>query len=177
MDGWVDLWLRPDERIGMRMKGWLLLALLSADVSAGDHQPGSDPQKYDVDEYLTCAVYYRMLIGALKVNKSDLSSLEDVYMDRMNKAIQAGRKAAIAEWGAADADKEFDQEWKIIYGEMSADIDRNFTRIRILKMKYADRCDQMGESRDKPIKITAAPALHLSFDLASKPFRALASSK
>jgi hypothetical protein len=141
----------------MRIKGWLLLALLSVHVSAGDRQPGSDTQKYTVDQYLTCAVYYRMLIGALKISESDLSSLEDVYMDRMNKAIQAGRKAAIAEWGAADADREFDQEWQVIYGEMSADIDRNFTRIRILKMKYADRCDQMGESSDKPIKITAAP--------------------
>jgi len=137
----------------------LLVAFMAVQVIAQDPSKGTEPPKYSVYEYVTCAVYFRMLIGALKINTNDLSTLEDVYKDQMNRTIQAGRQLARQEWGEEDADKEFDLEWKSVYGDMSDQIDKNFTKIRRLKMRYADRCDQMGKSTEKHIKLTAAPAI------------------
>lgn len=165
---------RRDKEVSRRMKGWLLLALLSVAAIAQDHPMGSESQRYSVYEYVTCGVYFRMLIGALKIKANDLSSLEEVYMDQMNRAIRAGRHAAKDEWGEKDADEEFDLEWKTVYGEMSTEIDRNFTKIRRLKMKYADRCSQMGKNKDNQIKLSAAPAFSA---YSYKPFQGLVSSK
>lgn len=148
----------------MRLKGkksslCLLVVFLSVQALAQDDIKVSDSDKYTVYEYVTCAVYFRMLIGALKRNASDLSSLEDIHMDQMNRAIRLGKQAAIKEWGDEDAEKEFDLEWQSEYGEMITEIDRNFAKIRLLKMKYAELCDQMSNSIDEPIKLTTAPIL------------------
>jgi|TARA_Y100000310_G_scaffold302039_1_gene339018 hypothetical protein len=134
----------------------LIVVLLAGQVLAEDDPEGGVSKQFTVYEYVTCAVYFRMLIGALRSNRSDLSSLEDVYMDQMNRAMARGKQAAIKEWGAEDADKEFDLEWQSEYSEMVAEIDRNFTRIRELKMKYAKFCDQMTGTEEQ-IKITTAP--------------------
>ncbi|HJN52197.1 MAG: hypothetical protein QGI68_15705 [Pseudomonadales bacterium] len=136
----------------------LMIAFLSAQVLAGDEPKSSDSEQHTVYEYVTCAVYYRMLIGALKSNPSDLSSLEDVYLDQMNRAISQGRRAARKEWGAQDADKEFDLEWQSEYGEMITEIDKNYSKIRKLKMKYADSCDQITSTGEQ-IKLTGTPVL------------------
>lgn len=153
-----------EKEVNMRLKGkkcslWLVLVFLSVQVLAQDDTKAGDTHKYTVYEYVTCAVYFRMLIGALKRNAADLSSLEDIHMDQMNRAIRLGKLAAIEEWGEEDAKKEFDLEWQSEYGEMIAEIDRNFAKIRLLKMKYADLCDQMSNSTDELIKLTAASIL------------------
>ncbi len=74
------------------------VAFLSVQGVAEDNPKGSETQRYSVYEYVTCAVYFRMLIGALKTNETDLSSLEDVYVDLMNRAITSGRQAARSDY-------------------------------------------------------------------------------
>lgn len=107
-----------------------------------DPAANDDAGEYEMYDYVTCAVYFRMIVGSMSArNGSDLGTLVEIEREKMNKAMALGRASANEEYGAAMADEMFDSQWRDVLADMTDQINRNYQNIHRLKYRYEDRCE------------------------------------
>lgn len=89
--------------------------------------------------YTTCAVYHRMMVGAMR-SSANLQVLADKHMELMNDYIALAKKASDDDYGEELGEELFNDEWAAIQAEMTDRINRNYVNISRLKYRYQERC-------------------------------------
>ncbi len=96
-----------------------------------------------MSDYTTCAVYYRMSIGAMK-NRGNVQALEAEEREKMNVLIAKAKEVGIDEFGdEAFMEEMFQDEWEAVLAEMTDQINRNYANFSRIKYKYKNRCEAM----------------------------------
>jgi hypothetical protein len=90
---------------------------------------------------MTCAVYYRMLAGAL--TSRDMGVLADLEQEKMDRAITLARASAAALYGKEAAEAKFLDKWKQLLDDMMVAINHNYQNVMLLKSRYRERCEPM----------------------------------
>lgn len=121
--------------------------LVPAQAAASEDSRAS---QYVMYELVTCAVYFRMVVGSMSPRYGrDLGALLETERDKMNKLMALARVRAAAEYGEDMAEEMFQSEWRAILGEMTDQINRSYENISRLRTRYDARCEKMaaaGES-------------------------------
>lgn len=125
---------------GMHKLLVVIIMMLCLDaVEASDSPPGS------MDDYVTCAVYYRMIVGSLSSRfGSDLAELVNIQKENMYKMMVMARSAATEEYGKDLGEDLFQDQWQAIFMDMTDQINRNYDNIAKLKYRYNQRCRKLG---------------------------------
>ncbi|MDA0788655.1 MAG: hypothetical protein O2780_04260 [Proteobacteria bacterium] len=113
----------------------------------------AQPEALNPDEEILCGVFYRVMAGALmsqdRARGSDRSALIEIYQQRMYQRMANAKAALAAEApGEEDGPDYFDEQWRVVYGEMIGAIERNYSRLYILRNRYGERCS-LGLSLDE----------------------------
>ena len=90
--------------------------------------------------YTICAVYHRMLAGAMR-RKGNLGALVDVQIEKMNRFVELAKRSSQKEYGPELGEEIFNDEWAAIQVEMTDQINRNFDNISRLRLRYQVSCD------------------------------------
>lgn len=113
---------------------WRFLSLLLITLASTSQADGADLQaRYD--EALKCAVYHRMVAGALKANDRGV-----LFEDAEELAIKGWEAAQGfgAELGMTEEELQDDWRWQL--QAFNQVINFNYKNIRQLKVRYLDRC-------------------------------------
>lgn len=94
-------------------------------------------------QYVTCAVYYRMLVGAFNSRGQDLDLMAEMSRERLEVAMKLAREVGAAEYGEEMAEEIFLEQWQDTLAGMTDEINRNYNNISRIKYKYKDRCEQL----------------------------------
>lgn len=114
------------------------------DALAAGKEADEQATAYPMYEYVTCAVYFRMIVGSMSGRqRSGLGPLVDVEKEKMNRAMALGRTKARAEYGEEMAAEMFDTEWRAILADMTDQINRNYDNVNRLKYRYDNRCEDL----------------------------------
>ena len=94
----------------------------------------------DYNDHLTCAVYHRMLIGALKSKGMDQLTLAD--REQMQVQIELAKLAGNAEFEAF-TETQFNGDWAEKFNLMTRQINSNYQNLYSLKARYKDQCKEL----------------------------------
>ncbi len=98
----------------------------------------------NMDEEILCGVFYRVMVGALmsqdRARGSDRSALIELYQQRMYDRMAKARTLTTEAFGEEDGPAYFDLQWRSVYAELIGAIDRNYSRLYMLRNRYGDRC-------------------------------------
>lgn len=115
---------------------WLLAFNAMAEESA--------PATPNLEDYTTCAVYYRMMVGSMSARYGrDLGPLAEIERDKMNTAMDYARAQAGKQYGKDKAEAEFKALWSKKLAEMTDAINRSYDNIGNLKYRYKDGCKKL----------------------------------
>ena len=92
-------------------------------------------------DYTTCAVYHRMMAGAMR-RKGNLGALVEVQIEKMNQFVELAKKSSRQEYGLELGEEIFNEEWAAIQAEMTDQINRNYENISRLRLRYQASCNQ-----------------------------------
>ena len=92
------------------------------------------------NNHLTCAVYHRMLIGALKSKGMDQLTLAD--REQMQVQIELAKLAGNAE-SEAFSEAQFKEDWAERLNVMTEQINSNYQNLYSLKARYKDQCKEL----------------------------------
>jgi len=119
-----------------------IFVLFAGLAFAGPGEAGADDPS--MDQYVTCAVYYRMLVGSFSSRYGrGLDAMADINREKMDKAIKLGKAAAVHEHGQALADEKFNAAWADVLAVMTDEINRNYDNISRIKYKYRNGCEKL----------------------------------
>ena len=90
--------------------------------------------------YTTCAVYHRMMAGAMRRN-GNLSSLADLEVDKMGLFVRRAKRLSVEMYGEELGEEIFNEEWAAIQLDMTDMINRNYDNISRLRVRYKESCD------------------------------------
>lgn len=108
---------------------------------AGSIPAAAEGESPSMDEYVVCAVYYRMLVASFSARYGrGLETMAEINREKMQKAIDLGKAAAVNEYGEARANEKFNAAWAEVLGEMTDEINRNYDNVARIKYKYRDAC-------------------------------------
>lgn len=91
----------------------------------------------DYNDHLNCAVYHRMLIGALKSKGLDELTLAD--REKMQAQIELAKRAGKAE-SDTFSQAQFNEDWAETLNVMSTQINSNYQNLYVLKARYQNHC-------------------------------------
>ncbi len=92
------------------------------------------------NNHLTCAVYHRMLIGAL--NSKGLDELTVSEREKMQDQIELANRAGVSE-SAAFNQSQFNEDWAEKFSLMTAQINSNYQNLYRLKNRYQNSCKEL----------------------------------
>lgn len=103
----------------------------------------AETESVSMDDYTTCAVYYRMMAGSFRL-KGNLQLMADLETEKMDDLIKGAKLAAAEEYGEELAEEYFLEEWRDVLAYMTDQINRNYENASVLKARYKKRCDRLG---------------------------------
>lgn len=113
---------------------------LSAAAGVEDAEVTSSP--VPASEYVTCAVYFRMVVGSMSSRYGrDLAALAEVEKDKMNLLMTQARQAIAREYGSELAEEMFQEEWQYALAKLTDEMNRNYEFINRLRYRYDNRCE------------------------------------
>ena len=92
------------------------------------------------NDHLTCAVYHRMLIGAL--NSKGLEQLTLSDKEQMQDQIELAKLAGNNEFEAY-TQTQFNEDWAEKLSVMTKQINSNYQNLYLLKARYRDHCKEL----------------------------------
>jgi hypothetical protein len=105
----------------------------------------SDLPEGSMDDYVTCAVYYRMIAGSMSSRYgSGQDELATIPKENMALMMELARSSATEEFGEEFGEELFQDQWRAIFTEMTDQINRNYDNIAKLKYRYDKRCRRLG---------------------------------
>ena len=96
-----------------------------------------------MSEYVTCAVYFRMIAGSIQSHAGPDSVLADLAKGKMSTLADAARASAAKEFGTEHAEDKFDAAWRATLKDMTDQINRNYDNVTHLRYRYGDRCEAL----------------------------------
>ena len=93
-----------------------------------------------MSSYTTCAVYHRMMAGAMR-RKGNLDSLFDAEVEKMNFFVERAKKLNRETYGEELGDEIFNDEWAAIQLDMTDKINRNYDNVSKLRLRYKENCE------------------------------------
>jgi hypothetical protein len=136
--------LKPHRKVGATQSVQLTAVIFSILVSAVSSNTfaAQDPHALatQYSQYLTCAVYHRMVAGSFKRQGNGI--LAAPALDQMNLMITR-TKALGAALGNTEAD--YLSDWSDTLGVMTDQMNRNYDNIRQLKTRYQNRCKALND--------------------------------
>lgn len=99
-----------------------------------------------MQDYVTCAVYFRMVAGAIEANAGQDSVLADLPKGKMSDLSDAARSSAAKAFGDAHAEAKFEAAWRKTLARMTDEINRNYRNITQLRVRYGDHCGRLYKS-------------------------------
>ncbi|MBD3648300.1 MAG: hypothetical protein HUJ31_12805 [Pseudomonadales bacterium] len=124
----------------IRAASRLAVLLLTGTFAWPPHASAESPSMH---QYVTCAVYYRMLTASFSSRYGrGLDAMADINRERMDKAMALAREAGEAEYGE-EAEDIFLEQWRQTLGAMTAEINHNYDNISRIKYKYKGRCEAL----------------------------------
>ena len=93
-----------------------------------------------MSSYTTCAVYHRMMAGAMR-RRGNLDSLFDAEIEKMNFFVERAKQLNRETYGEELGAEIFNDEWAAIQLNMTDMINRNYDNISKLRLRYKERCE------------------------------------
>jgi len=113
------------------------------------HTGATDTSAPSMDDYVVCAVYYRMIVGSMSPGYgSGHTELIDIPKQNMADMMELARTAASAEYGEELGEELFQDQWRAEFQDMTDQINRNYDNIIRLKVRYDKRCHDLGGKSD-----------------------------
>lgn len=135
------------------MREFLWLTIMTLCFSAVD---ASEPPQASMNDYVTCAVYYRMIVGSMSSRYgSDQDELAGIPKENMAKMMELAHSAATEEYGREFGEELFQDQWRAVFTDMTDQINRSYDNISKLKYRYDGRCRKLGGK--SPVIGPAAP--------------------
>jgi hypothetical protein len=111
----------------------------------GLHAAAATEPQVSMDDYLTCAVYYRMVVGSMSSRfGSGQDELARIPKENMTLMMELARSRAAEEFGEEFGEELFQDQWRDVFKEMTDQINRNYENIAKLKYRYDGRCRKLG---------------------------------
>ena len=111
---------------------------------AAEAGSGGKANSPGLDDYTSCAVYFRMRVGSMSPQYGrDLGPLADIERDKMNTAMSYARAQAKLEYGADKAEEKFTEVWRQQQAEMMKTINYNYDNIGELTYRYKEGCEKL----------------------------------
>ena len=105
----------------------------------------TEPAAGSMDDYVTCAVYYRMIAGSMSARYgSGQDELATIPKENMALMMEMAQSAATREFGKEFGEELFQDQWRAVFTEMTDQINRNYDNIAKLKYRYDRRCRRLG---------------------------------
>lgn len=123
------------------MRALVFIALLvSLPARGGD--ANTPPTADAFAEVTTCAVYFRMVAGAMRQSQS-LAALFALEEAKMHQLIRQARRQAAADFGAGNAEQQFQSSWKAALSTLTTEMNANYDNVGTLKYLYDERCEKL----------------------------------